>query len=64
MPRAELITKREAADMLGVSPSAVQRMMDRNDLRPRSTIRSGSRVVAHLFSAADVRRLAERRAAA
>ena len=62
MPRATLITKREAADILGVTPSSVQRMIPKH-LSPKDTVRCGDKVVAHLFSRADVERLAKRRAA-
>lgn len=64
MARAKLITKREAAEIIGVSPSAVQRMMDRHEIRPHSTVSSNGRAVAHLFSLAEVERVADRRAAA
>ena len=58
------LTKREAADILGVSPSAVQRMMDRGELRPAATITAPSGVVImHTFRRSDVDRLAKRRAA-
>jgi len=58
-----LISKKEAADLLGVHPSTVQRMIDRGELFPKS-IWSGDRVVAYLFHRVEVQRLAERRAAA
>jgi len=58
------ITKREAADMLSVTPSAVQRMIDRGELRPVKTLTSNGRVVLYMFNARDVERLASRRAAA
>jgi hypothetical protein len=64
VPRAKLITKREAAEMLGVSPSAVQRMMDRREINVHSTVSSNGKAVAHLFSVAEVERVADRRAAA
>jgi predicted transcriptional regulator len=59
------LTKREAADVLGVTPSAVQRMMDRGELRPSNTLTATTgRVIMHTFRRSDVERLAARRAAA
>lgn len=61
--RPEPITKREAADLLGVTPSAVQRMIDRGDLKPSKVIESNGRVAMYLFRRSDVERIASRRAA-
>jgi len=58
------ITKREAADVLGVTPSAVQRMVDRGELRPAKAVESNGRVVLYMFADRDVLRLRDRRAAA
>ena len=63
VPRAILITKREAADVLGVTPSAVQRMMDRGDIAVADTVTTNGRPVLHRFRLSDVERLADRRAA-
>lgn len=64
VPRAILITKREAADLLGVTPSAVQRMMDRGELRAFDTVKVDGRPILHRFSLADVKRLQGTRGAA
>lgn len=61
---ATTLTKREAADLLGVTPSAVHRMMDRGELQPVQTVDSCGRVVLYLFSKSDVERIAAKRAAA
>lgn len=59
------ITKREAADILGVTPSAVHRMMDRGELVPAETVLSGTgRAIIHTFRRRDVERLARKRIAA
>jgi len=58
------ITKREAADVLGVTPSAVQRMVARGELRPSKTVESNGRVVLYMFADRDVLRLRDRRVAA
>ena len=58
------ITKREAADVLGVTPSAVQRMVARGELRPTKAVESNGRVVLYMFTDRDVLRLRDRRAAA
>lgn len=63
VPRATVITKREAADLLGVTPSAVQRMMERGDLRVTETVHTNGRPVLHLFRLSDVERLCAKRAA-
>ena len=58
------ITKREAADLLGVTPSSVHRMMDRGELVPTSMFTTpDGRVIMHMFRRSDVERLAARRAA-
>lgn len=64
VPRSAVITKREAADLLGVTPSAVQRMMERGVLRVAETVNTNGRPVLHLFRLTDVERLATKRAAA
>lgn len=60
---ATLITKREAADILGVDPSSVHRMIDRRELVPADSIMAGDKVVAYLFNESDVRELAKKRIA-
>jgi hypothetical protein len=60
---SSLITKREAAEILGVDPSSVHRMIDRRELVPADSIMAGDKVVAHLFRESDVRRLAKARTA-
>ena len=57
------LTKREAADMLGVTPSTVQRMIDRGTLRPSRTIETNGRRVLHLFRLREIERLVKERAA-
>ncbi len=59
------ITKREAAEMLGVTPSAVHRMIDRGELVPAETIMSVTgRAILHTFRRRDVERLTRKREAA
>lgn len=58
-----LITKREAADLLGVTPSSVHRMMDRGELIAAESVKTNNRTVLHRFRRSDVERLATRRAA-
>ena len=58
------VTKREAAEILGVTPSAVQRMIDRGQLSPVKTHESNGRVVLYLFDDRAVWRLAQKRAVA
>ena len=60
---SSLITKREAADILGVTASSVHRMIDRRELVPAESIMAGDKVVAHLFNESDVRELSTKRAA-
>ena len=60
---ASLITKREAAAILGVDPSSVHRMIDRRELVPADSIMAGDKVVAYLFDESDVRKLAQKRIA-
>lgn len=58
------VTKREAADILGVTPSTVQRMIDAGKLTPAKSYKSaGGKVVMHMLRLSEVNRLAERRAA-
>ena len=59
----QLITKREAADILGVTPSSVHRMIDRQELVPADSIMAGDKVVAYLFNLDDVKQLAKTRIA-
>lgn len=61
--RQTLITKREAADLLGVTPSSVHRMMDRGELIAAESVRTNNKTVLHRFRRSDVERLAVRRAA-
>ena len=63
VPPSPLITKREAADILGVTPSSVHRMIDRRELVPADQIMAGDKIVAYLFRESDVRRLAKARTA-
>ena len=63
MTQRDLITKREAADILGVTPSTVHRMMDRGELLAAESITTNGATVLHRFRLADVERLADRRAA-
>ena len=58
-----LITKKKAAELLGVVPSTVQRMIERGELTPAYVGRSGDHVVVYMFAERDVIALAERRAA-
>lgn len=59
-----LITKREAADLLGCDPSTVNRLVSDGHLKPSQTIKNGNRVVLYMFSRRAVERLATKRAAA
>jgi excisionase family DNA binding protein len=56
-----LVTKREAAEMLGVHPSTVQRMIP-DELQPAVEFDGPSRVAMYMFKRADVERLAAKRA--
>jgi len=58
-----LVTKREAAEILGVHPSTVNRMIP-DRLKVASTVHGPKRAAMHLFRRADVERLASQRAAA
>jgi predicted DNA-binding transcriptional regulator AlpA len=61
--KGNLITKREAADLLGVTPSSVHRMMDRGELTAAESVKTNNKTVLHRFRRSDVERLATRRAA-
>ena len=56
-----MITKREAAQILGVRPSTVQRLMDRGELAPIDFIKAGDKVIVWLFDESDVHELAKTR---
>jgi hypothetical protein len=62
MTQPALVTKREAAEILGVHPSTVNRMIPAQ-LRPAAQLDGPSRVAMYLFRRADVERLALKRAA-
>jgi excisionase family DNA binding protein len=62
MPNPALLTTKEAADILGVHPSTVNRMIPKH-LKPWSTVDGPQRAAMHLFRRSDVERLAARRAA-
>lgn len=59
----QTITKRQAADILDVTPSAVQRMIDRGELRS-IPVTDGERIILHRLRLADVEKLRDRRVAA
>jgi len=58
----DLIDKREAADILGVHLSTVNRMVSRGELTPSQSIGGDVRIAMHLFRRRDVERLAAKRA--
>ena len=62
MAQPQLVTKREAAEILGVHPSTVNRMIP-DRLKVASTVYGPKRAAMHLFRRTDVERLAMRRAA-
>lgn len=65
MTSSDLVTKREAAEMLGMTPSAVNKMVLAGKLRPSRAIPGRKRSTAmYLFRRADVERLVARRAVA
>ena len=65
MPSPELMTKREVAELLGLNPKTVNRMVQSGELKPARTIAGTRRPVAmYLFSRTAVERLAKKRAAA
>jgi excisionase family DNA binding protein len=57
-----LVTKREAAELLGVHPSTVQRMIP-HDLKPAVEFDGPQRKAMYMFKRSDVERLAAKRAA-
>jgi excisionase family DNA binding protein len=57
MPMPDLITTREASDLLGVVVSTVTRMVERGDLTPVQKLASGQL----LFDRETVQALAEKR---
>ena len=59
-----IVTKREAAEILAVHPSTVQRMVSDGVLRPHRTIDGPSRISQYLFRRVDVERIARQRAKA
>lgn len=61
MPAAKL-TKREAAEVLGVHLSTVNRLVDKGELRAEK-VGGAERVGMYLFARSDVERLARKRAA-
>jgi hypothetical protein len=65
MPRmsSNLVTKREAAEILGVHPSTVQRMIPQA-LKPAVEFDGPQRTAMYMFKRSDVERLAAKRAAA
>lgn len=64
MPPTNLVTTKEAADILGVVPSTVNRMVTSGRLTPSSRVDGPTRIAMHLFRRSDVERLARKRAAA
>lgn len=63
MSAADLITKREAADLLEVDLSTVNRMVTKGHLRPAKVISGPKRAAMYLFHRADVQRLKRERKA-
>lgn len=59
-----LMTKREVAELLGLNPSTVNRMVRKGALKPARTVDGPQRVAMYLFRRSDVERLADRRGAA
>lgn len=55
------ITKREAAEILGVDPSTVGRMVKAGTLKPHRTIEGPTRAAMYLFTRASVERLRRKR---
>ena len=65
MTSSDLLTKREAAELLGVAPSTVNRMVQNGRITPARTIPGDRRPVhMYLFNRSAVERLARKRAAA
>ena len=63
MPSPSTVTKREAADILGVHPSTVHRMIDNGRLEA-TRIGDGARPAMYLIRRSHVDRLARQRRAA
>ena len=63
VPNPSTVTKREAADILGVNPSTVQRMIDNGRLEATS-IGDSTRPAMYLIRRSHVERLARQRKAA
>ena len=61
MPRAILVTKRRAAELLNVTPKTVQRMISDGRLKPAETIEQDGRALIHRFRESDVMRLVRQR---
>ena len=59
---SDLVSKRDAADILGVHLSTVNRMVSDGRLTPAQQIGGAHRVAMYLFRRRDVERLAAKRA--